>query len=115
MIAFARIAVFVQIGAVKFRKTKIIGREMARHPVENDAQPGCVGGVDEIAEVIARPETARWRIQPRWLIAPATVKRVFINRQQFQMGKAHPFGIRHQLIGQFPIAQPEIIVGMTTP
>ena len=31
------------------------------------------------------------------------------------MGKAHPFSIRHQLIGQLAVAQPEIVVGVATP
>ena len=31
------------------------------------------------------------------------------------MGEAHPFGIRHQLVGKLAVAQPEVIIGMATP
>ena len=88
---------------------------MARHPVEDDVQPGGVRGINEIAEVIARAEAARWRIQPGGLIAPAAVERMLIDRQQFKVGKAHPFGIRHQLVGKLTVAQPEVVIGVATP
>ena len=31
------------------------------------------------------------------------------------MGKAHPFGVRHQLVRQLAIAQPEVVIGVATP
>ena len=37
VIAFARIAVFIQVRAVKFGETEIIFREVTRHPVEDHA------------------------------------------------------------------------------
>ena len=115
VIAFARVAVLVQLCAVELCQRKIIRRAVARHPVEDHVQPGGVRGIDEIAEVIARAEAARGRIQPGWLIAPAAVKWVFVDRQQLQMGKAHPFGVRHQLVRQLAIAQPEVVIGVATP
>lgn len=39
VIALARVAVLIEVGAVKLREAKFIGREMARHPVENDVRP----------------------------------------------------------------------------
>lgn len=83
VIAFARVAVLVKLCAVELCQRKIIRREVARHPVEDDVQPGGVRGIDEIAKVIARTKAARRRIQPGWLIAPAAVERVLVDRQQF--------------------------------
>ena len=37
VVAFARVGVFVQRGAVKLGQTVIVGREMADHPVEDNA------------------------------------------------------------------------------
>ena len=88
---------------------------MSWNPVKNDAEPGGVRSINEIAEVFAGAEAAGWRIQSSRLIAPATIEGVFVNRQQLQMGKAHPFGVRNQFISEFAIAQPEIVVGVATP
>ena len=72
-------------------------------------------GIDKIAEVIARAEAAGRRIHAGRLVAPAAVKRVLVNRQQLEMGKAHPLHIGDKLIRQFAIAQPEVVVRMATP
>ena len=45
VIAFARVAVFIQRGAVKRRQGEVIRREVARHPVEDHVQAGGVRGV----------------------------------------------------------------------
>ena len=71
--------------------------------------------VHEITEIIARAETTRWRIKTGRLVAPTAVKRVLVHRHQFDVGEPHPFHVRDELIGEFPVAQPEIVVGMTTP
>ena len=105
----------IQIGAIKLCQTKVVRREMARHPVENDVQSSLMRGIHKIAEIITRPETTGRRIHTGRLVAPATVERMLINRQQFEMGKAHPLDVRHQLIRQFAVAQPEVVIGMTTP
>ena len=105
----------VQLRAVKLCQRKIIRREMARHPVEDHVQPGGVRGINEIAEVVAGAEAAGRRIQPGGLIAPAAVERVLVDRQQLQVGKAHPFGVWHQLVGKLPVAEPEVVIGVATP
>ena len=70
MFALARVRMLVQRGAVEFREAVPILREMTRHPVENDAEPVMVALVDEIAEVVGRPEAARRREEPEHLVAP---------------------------------------------
>ena len=104
VIAFARVAVFIQRGAVKRGEGKIIRREMTGHPVQNDVKPRGVRGVDKVAEILPGAEATGGRVQPGWLIAPAAVKRMLVNRQQFEVGKAHPFGIRDQLVGKLAVA-----------
>ena len=105
----------VQFGAIELRESKIIRRKVARHPVKDDVQARLMRGVHEITEIIARAKTTRWRIKSRWLITPTAVKRMLIHRQQFEMGKAHPFHVRDELVSQLAIAQPEVVVGMATP
>ena len=115
MVAFARVAVFIQRGAVKRGERKIIRRKMARHPIQNNVKPRGVRGVDKVAEILPGTEATGGRVQPGRLIAPAAVKRMLVNRQQFEVGKAHPFGIRDQLVGKLAIAQPEVIIGVAAP
>ena len=115
MVTFTRIAVFIERGSVKLGQAKVIGREMTGHPVQNHVQPGSVCRFDKVDKVVAGAKAARRGIETRRLIAPASVKRVLINRQQLQMGEPHPFCIRHQLVRQLAVAQPEIIVRVATP
>ena len=115
VIAFARVAVFIQRGAVKQRQGEVIGREVARHPVEDHVQARGVRGVEEVAEIFPGTKATGRRVQPGGLIAPAAVERMFVNRQQLEMGEAHPLHVGHQPIGQFAVAQPEMVIGMTTP
>ena len=105
----------IQRSAVKRGKGKIIRRKVAGHPVKNDVQPGGVRGVDKVTEIVTSAETAGRCIEAGRLIAPAAVERVFVNRQQLEMGEAHPFRVGDQLVGQLAVAQPEIIVGMAAP
>ncbi|MNF15672.1 hypothetical protein D3C80_2183870 [compost metagenome] len=52
MKTFQRVAILVQRRAVELRQTMGIGREMRRHPVENDADFRLVAGVDERGKII---------------------------------------------------------------
>ncbi len=74
-----------------------------------------MGGVNKGAELITGSKTAGRCIHAQWLIAPAAIKRMLVDRQQFDMGKAHLFNVRHQLFSQLFVAQPEVVVGVTTP
>jgi len=44
--------VLIERRAVEAGQRPFVGREVARHPVEDDADPGLVKSVDEIAEVV---------------------------------------------------------------
>ena len=50
MEALARVVVLVERGAVEARQAVRIGREMRRHPIEDDADAGAVAGIDEAAQ-----------------------------------------------------------------
>lgn len=115
MIALARVAVLIEVGAVKLREAKFIGREMARHPVENDVKARRMGRIDEITEVVSRTKAAGRRVEAGRLVVSTAVKRMFVDRQEFKVSKAHPFGVRHKLIRQLTIAQPEIVIRMAAP
>ncbi len=113
--AFTRVAVLIELGAVVPCQTKIVAGEVARHPVEQYVEARFMGGVNEGAELVTGTKTAGWRIHAQRLIAPAAIKRMFVDRQQFDMGKAHLFDVGHQLFSQLFVAQPEVVVGVTTP
>ena len=62
MVAFARVGMFVKRGAVKLGQTVIVGREMADHPVEDNADTLVVRGFNQCAQFFRRTETAGRRI-----------------------------------------------------
>ena len=70
VVAFARVGVFVQRGAVKFGQAVIVGREMADHPVEDNADACVVRGFNQCTQFFRRTKTAGRRIQTGCLIAP---------------------------------------------
>ncbi len=88
---------------------------MTRNPIEYYVKARGVGGIDEIAEIFTGAEAAGRRVEAGRLVAPAAVERVFVHRQQFEVGETHPFCIWHQLVCQFAVAKPEVIVGMAAP
>ena len=46
----ARIGMLIERGAIELRQPVRIGREMGRHPVEDDAKPGGMAAIDEAGE-----------------------------------------------------------------
>ncbi len=74
-----------------------------------------MGSIQEVAEVFTGTKTAGRRVQPGGLIAPAAVERMFVYRQQLQMGEAHPLRVRHQLVRQLAVAEPEMVIGVAAP
>ena len=68
--AEARILVLVERGAVEAGEAVRVGREMRRHPVDDDADAGLVAAVDEAGEGLRRAEAAGRREEADRLIAP---------------------------------------------
>ena len=57
--ALARIEMLVEGGAVEAGEAVRVGREMRRHPVEDDADAGAMQRIDEAREVLRRAVAAR--------------------------------------------------------
>ena len=70
MEALARIEMLVQRGAVEARQAVRIGREMRRHPVEDDADARRMQRVDEAGEAFGRAVAGARREQAERLVAP---------------------------------------------
>ena len=102
---FARVLMFIQGRSVKPPQTVRIGREMSRHPVQQDAQPLAVRRLDEGAEFRRGAVADRGGIQAHRLIAPASIEGKFRNRHQLDMGEAHIGHVTDKLLGQFQIAE----------
>ena len=73
--AEARVGVLVEMGAVEIAEPVRIGREVARHPVEHEADAGLLAAVDEADEGLGRPVPAGRREQADRLVAPGAVER----------------------------------------
>src|ERR1700722_12091395 len=82
---------------------------MPGHPVHNYAEASLMKTVDEVHEVLRRPEARSWREETCDLVTPRTGKWVFHYRQQFQMRIAEMNGVIHQLVGQLTITQIGIV------
>ena len=87
--ALARVGVLVERGAVEARQSLLIGREMRRDPVEDDAEPRGVGPIDEARESRGLAEAASRGEQADRLVAPGFVERMLADRQKLDMGVAH--------------------------
>ena len=87
--ALARVGVLVERRAVEMGQAVRIGREMRRHPVDDDAQPRRMRAVDETGEAGGVAEPLGRREQADRLIAPGIVERMLADRQQLDMGEAH--------------------------
>src|SRR6185312_4471793 len=83
----------------------LIGREMRRDPVENDAQTRAMRPIDEAGERRWLAEAAGRREQADRLVAPGCVERMLADRQKLDMSVAHPDDIRDELIGKFVVGE----------
>ena len=70
MKSLARIRVLVQRRAVEPRHAVRVGREMRRHPIDDDADIGAMAGIHEAGKALGRAEPRTRREQAERLIAP---------------------------------------------
>src|SRR5580704_8740421 len=89
MLAFARVFVLVERGAVETKQSVRVAGEMRGDPIENHSDAGLVAGVDEIAKIVGRAEARSGREISCDLIAPGAGKRMLHHGHQFQMRVAH--------------------------
>ncbi|MNK46985.1 hypothetical protein D3C87_657860 [compost metagenome] len=112
--ATARILVLVERSAVEAGETMGVGREVGRHPVEDDAYAGLVAGVDEMLEVIGTAVATGGGEHAHRLIAPGAAEGVLGDRHQLDVGVAHLGDVVDQLHRQLAPVQ-AVPVGMTLP
>ncbi len=105
MKTLARIGVLVQGGAVEARQAVLVGGEMRRRPVEDDAETRRMGAVDEAGESGRLAEAARRSEEADRLVAPGLVERMLADRQQLDMGVAHVGDIRDELVGELVVGE----------
>ena len=77
-----------------------VGREMRRHPVEDDAHPGPVCAVDKASEPHRVAEPGGRGIEAGGLVAPGRIIGMFADRQELDMGEAHVDDIGDELVGE---------------
>ena len=108
MFAALRIRVLVAGFAIKVVQAELILREVSRHPVHDHTNAGGMELIHKGHQVLGGAVAAGGCKIAGDLIAPAAVKRIFHDRQQFHMGIAHLCDIWDQLVCQLGI-----IVGLT--
>ena len=97
MLVHHRVGKLIAAGPVKLKQPVFVLREVRRHPVEDDADPGLVAGVDKLHELLRRPvAVGRGEIAGN-LIAPRGVVGIFHDGQQLDMRIAHILDIGNQL------------------
>ena len=69
--------------------------------------PLLVEVVDEVAEVVRRPEAGRRRVVAGHLVAPRAAEGVLHHRQQLDVGEAEVERVVRQLVGQLPVRETE--------
>src|ERR1700691_6789580 len=105
MKSLARILVLIKMRTIEIPQAMLIGREMRRHPIENDADPAGMQVVHEIHQILRCAVTRRRREIPRSLISPKTIEGVLGNRHEFNMRKSRLVEILRQGMRQFPVVE----------
>src|ERR1700733_11807334 len=94
--------------AVEVSQAVGVGREMRRHPVQDDGDAMLMQVVDQIHEIL-RGAVARCRGEiTSGLVSPGTIERMFHYWQEFHMSKSHSLDIlreprRGLAVGQWTI------------
>ena len=99
---------FVQVRSVEIPECVFVGRKVRRAPIEDDANVVLVQVIDQVHQVLTAAVPSRWCEIATGLVAPRRVERVFHDRQELDMGKAHLLDIIGQHRSQFPIAEQPI-------
>ena len=103
MLALSRVWVFIKRRAVKFIKSVLILWKMCRYPVKNNADTRFMTFVNKIHQILGRAVAWGCGKIARYLIAPASVIRIFRKRHKLNVGISHLFNIRDKLVRQIPV------------
>lgn len=112
--SLAGVLVFIETGPVVAGQSPGISREMGRHPVDDDADAGLVEGLDKFHEIAGCAVPRGGGEVARCLIAPGTVKRMFRDGQEFDVGEAHILHVGDKPVRKFHVGV-ETPVGVSHP
>ena len=103
MLALTWISMFKERRSIELGQPMLVLREVTRHPVHDDAKPGLMTAVHELAELVWISKTARGCKITRDLVSPGTIEGMLGEPHQLQVREAETFCIRDQLIRQLAI------------
>ena len=106
LLAAARVGVLVERGAVEAGQRPLVLGEVRRHPVDDDADAGLVGAVDEVAEVVGAAEPGGGGVVGGDLVAPGAAEGVLGERHELDVGEAGRDHVVDELVGQLAVGQP---------
>ena len=95
----------IEVGAIKIGQTVGILRKVGRNPIQNDANAMLMTTVHKGHEIFRRAKSAGGRKIPNGLIAPGSVKRMFRDGKQFNVGIPHFEDVRNELLCQLEVGQ----------
>ena len=105
VLAQARVGVLIQRRAVKAGQRPVVLGEVPGDPVDQDPDARLVQPVDQVAEIIGRPEPGRRRVVPRHLVPPGAGERVLGDREELDVGEAEVGEVPGQDLGRLAVGQ----------
>ena len=103
LVAAPGVRVLVEGQAVEAREGERVAREVARHPVEDDADAGLVEGVDEVLEVVGGAEAGRRGVVAGDLVAPRGAVGVLHDREELDVGEAEVGDVVDEVLGEVAV------------
>ena len=105
MLAEARIGMLVQSRAVEARQRPVVLGEVPDDPVDENADAGLVQPVDQVAEVVGRPEPRRRRVVTGDLVAPGAAERVLRDREELDVRESQVGEVAGQDVSRLAVGQ----------
>ncbi len=113
--AAARVGVLVQVCPVEGGERPVVTREVGGYPVEDHADAPLVEAVDEVAEVVGRPEARGRRVVAGHLVAPGAGERMLHHRQQLDVRESEIGDVVGELVGELAVAQRAVALEWVAP
>src|SRR3954469_10883589 len=92
-----------EVRPVEVGQTMWILGEVRGDPIYYHADARPVERIDEVLEVVRRPEPARRGEEPERLVAPGAVERVLGRGQELDVGVTHLAHVGHELLGELAV------------
>src|SRR5205823_3268570 len=101
--------------SVEVCESVLIGREMRRDPIENDADSALMQDVDHVHQVLRRSVAARRREKAGDLITPRSIERMLHDRHQLDVREVHLARVLRERSSDFAISGQTVLVPWTAP